>query len=612
MNTMQCLLSRGGRVCMQAVPGAGKTSMMLDLLDEEETLILAYNKELAQRVNSKIADKENVVCFTFHSLCSRCLSLARDDRQLHEAVCRAERGELAPRNVPVVKRVFVDEAQDVRELYVRLLRVLGLCEDGIGMLVAGDRNQLIYDFDDEFPASTNTILEPELTFGGEWRRESMNMSHRLTSHMAIMVNEVFETSIEAKKEGPKIDVLSPRSMYNDGTGKQPSLFDLLKKYIKEGEEILLLVDYKNGNASLRSLLNLASRSGCSIHLHGVSSSPKEGSIECGTFWSAKGIESKTVIVLLPGRSPRNPTYVALTRSTHRLVLVLDPKNPNSLVSKAIQNNPSSFSILNDWTRGVVRKGCGLDPDLSFGCRFRAGERRLDMTSHIPPGMEGCSLSVEEEVVEEEGCRLSGKEDLCVRMCIVSAEYSSTGLVRGMECIRSPTRVNYEKISSFNNSAARNGFVGRSVLSFVSDDSLLADDLRSIAFESYSRMGGERDIAIVSLATLSWNSWDHMMRSSLSDLSWSKNSTEKIRFVQESIPPCSEFDTFLVEGETYCRVHASSDTTCFHVVWEASPDDASHAYVRSSLHKSKTCTLIEVGPLRKRVVSFNGTSFRDLL
>ena len=43
--------------------------------------------------------------------------------------------------------VLVDEAQDVRGLYVRLLRVLGLVTERKILVVAGDRKQLVYTFD---------------------------------------------------------------------------------------------------------------------------------------------------------------------------------------------------------------------------------------------------------------------------------------------------------------------------------------------------------------------------------------------------------------------------------------------------------------------------------
>lgn len=85
------------------------------MMATKPSLILAYNAQLAALMS------EHAACMTFHALCSRCLSPARDDAQMEEAVRRAEAGELAPVDVPQVEQILVDEAQDVRLLYVRLM-----------------------------------------------------------------------------------------------------------------------------------------------------------------------------------------------------------------------------------------------------------------------------------------------------------------------------------------------------------------------------------------------------------------------------------------------------------------------------------------------------------
>ena len=82
------------------------------MMATKPSLILAYNAQLAALMS------EHAACMTFHALCSRCLSPARDDAQMEEAVRRAEAGEL---DVPQVEQILVDEAQDVRLLYVRLM-----------------------------------------------------------------------------------------------------------------------------------------------------------------------------------------------------------------------------------------------------------------------------------------------------------------------------------------------------------------------------------------------------------------------------------------------------------------------------------------------------------
>ena len=56
-----------------------------------------------------------------------------------------------------------------------------------------------------------------------------------------------------------------------------------------------------------------------VHVHGVDDvDAADVHVQCATYWSAKGLQASTVVVLLPGAAPRNPTYVALTRASHRL------------------------------------------------------------------------------------------------------------------------------------------------------------------------------------------------------------------------------------------------------------------------------------------------------
>ena len=237
--------------------------------------------------------------------------LARDDHQLLNVVVQAENDLIVPRDVPKVSRIFIDEAQDVRELYVRLLSVLGLT--AVQVVVAGDRNQLVYDFDDEFPATLATLESPGATFGGVWKRVRMNRSHRITRPMCDFVNAIFGTQITSKGDGCKVEVRVPHNMYT-------YLYDTVRDVLQH-KDVLILADHKNGNRPLCTLLNKVSRSGRRVHVHGVSFGGDEhdsAGVKCGTFWSAKGLEAETVIVLLPGSAQFNPTYVAMTRARQRL------------------------------------------------------------------------------------------------------------------------------------------------------------------------------------------------------------------------------------------------------------------------------------------------------
>ena len=82
------------------------------------------------------------------------------------------------------------------------------------MCVVGDRNQLVYDFDDSFPATLDTLLRCDRLFGGTWKHHVLNGSRRLTKHMVRLVNEVFKTCISSEKEGCRVDVRSPTNIFD--------------------------------------------------------------------------------------------------------------------------------------------------------------------------------------------------------------------------------------------------------------------------------------------------------------------------------------------------------------------------------------------------------------
>lgn len=572
------------RRVIEAVPGAGKTALLLELTEQVPSLLLAYNKQLARSISERVGVRS--LCVTFHSLCTRCLGIARDDLELLEAVERAERGEITPVDVPPHRRVLVDEAQDVRELYVRLLRVLGLTSREL--VVVGDSNQLVYDFDDAFPASLRTLRDPEAAFGGgAFERERRVRSHRLTACMTALVNHVFELDIETERTGPRVEVRAPKSMYS---GLYECLRDLLK------EDILLLVDRKQGHRALRTLLNRASRAGGSVSVHGVDEEEDSATrIECGTYWSAKGLQRDTVVVLLPGRAPRNATYVALTRATTRLVVVLDPRDPHPLVSRAVVQAPQYFTVVDKYARDAVVRGFEEDGGAAgaFGRRgpradgeFVCLDRAIPLPSTYVSNVERCDAP-----------QPRGRLDVIVQMALVACEYAASGVVRAMEDILHPTRLD----AGAERAAIRAGLSSRAVPVFVSDDELLAADLRDLAATSYARMESLVDIAHVALATLAWDSWDHVMRASL-PVDWIDDAAnEAIRFVRDAVPSGAHFDVRLTGASGHARTHFVSDDGAYHVCWGASTTSVAHAAQRAALHPSGRCVFVDAGAHRVGLV-----------
>lgn len=104
----------GDHVVVEAVPGAGKTRVIVEIADAHPgSLVLAYNNALAAEIQS-VVDPAHTACCTFHALCSRYLRAVRDDLQLLDAVEAAERGELTVSDAPpTATTILIDEVRHI-------------------------------------------------------------------------------------------------------------------------------------------------------------------------------------------------------------------------------------------------------------------------------------------------------------------------------------------------------------------------------------------------------------------------------------------------------------------------------------------------------------------
>lgn len=592
-------LKNGKNCIVEAVPGAGKTRLLLEASKQsDKCLILAYNAQLANDVSEQITYTTS--CMTFHSLCCKCIGIARDDEQMLDLVVQAEEGTVSVTPMSDVDLLLLDEAQDVRSLYIRLVKICGLAD--VQKCVVGDRNQLVYDFDDSFPASLDTLLRCDRMFGGVWTRHQLNGSHRLTKPMANLVNAVFGTCIESEREGRPVEVRSAQNVFKLST--------LLEDLIHD--DLLILVDRKKGNRPLRALINDCSRRGIGVSVHGLDEESAE--VHCGTFWSAKGVQAKTVVVLLPEAASRNPTYVALTRAYERLVVVLDSKEPHVAVCQAVVSlkDSSSPPILHDsFTEGVVSHARG-DPSASL----LRPERKTSAYAHLigrnvdsfVPKRSLVKQEVEtvtlDDFSEKRATETPCSSDLgaiAVRMALIRCE-NTTGVVRHVEDILTPTRLESEQVGE----SIRKGLVSRWISRSIAEASLLAPDLKKMVGAAYaSRHSSEewKVLAILALGCLAWDDFDHTMRKHVPvQASTFRALLEHIEWLDLILLP-SEFqwDTRLVRKDTHCRVHATNAVCCLHMVWEATSSDEAAAALRASLHPNHECRLIELGPRTIRVL-----------
>ena len=539
---------------------------------------------------------------TFHALCSRYLHPARDDYQMKKVIQRVRSGELVARATPKFRKVLIDEAQDVRLLYIELLEVMGFLNGGIEFWIAGDFNQLVYDFDSDFPACLDLLQAPWSLLNvaqTEWTIRTLDESRRLTKPMCEFVNVMFGTNIHSGKDGPPVTVIGPKSTAN----MTEMIIDVIKRV---NGRVLLLVDRKRGNRNLRHLLNTLSMQSMSVNIHGIDAPDENAKIVCGSFWSCKGLEEDVVIVFLPEMASRNPTYVALTRAREKLVVVLDPKEPHAVACNAVMELGIPF----EGTAKVLQNGIRGSVQDSFQRRgmMSASFKNLDNVEYTRSVVEkSCTFTVLEEGLEDEDETLmvtvtDRTKDISAvipSICLAKAE-SRTGIIRVVNDVLNPTRLDFDKYQH----AIKAGLVSRWVPRFVTSESLLADDLRECCIKAHeNKPWSDESIAVMSLAGLAWDSFDTQMRS-LMPVTWMED--ERIRllcnFLTELIPANASYDVRMSAENRHVRYHAYTDTTCFHVVWIASSTDVNHACSRAALHPSSTCRLVEMCSFRVTEIS----------
>ena len=643
-------LQEGRNVGVQAIPGAGKTALLVHtcLISPKPCLILAYNTQLATDIKRALSEADleaDVTCCTFHSLCTRTLAPARDDVGILQAVQGVTSGVIVPRDVPEARRVLIDESQDVRELYVELLQILKLCAPHVPTMVVGDRMQLIYDFDPDFPATEETLLEPEKAFGtqGEsWEKVILTQSHRLTRPMAILARSVFDIDIHSVREGCAVEVRM---------GSAFKWFDLLRDVLLDDPDahkhVMLLVDKKKSNRGLCLLLNELSRHGMGLHVHGVDAEDADatrGKLRCSTWWAAKGMQTHTVVCLVPRFTPRNPLYVGLTRAFHRMIVVMNEKEPHVALCRSLLTLPREVVSMNDKSRRIAQHAVadrqdedsfGSPPDYtnpdSCTLRLRSMEH-WRAPRRVASMLRTTTATTWEEAKEkeEDGNRLEdasivnmggkGVEDVgpaALRCALVAVEFHRTRRVRGMEDILNPPRLDPSQYSV----VVRCGLASRYVSSNrPANDVLLSRDLFDKAKSAYQTLLSTTAsecgplalqplFATIALAIMAWDSFDHNMRQLLPVEAWCFRPTV-VRAVEGALthlPHASEGnvdydvrssavheeDTLLV-----VRTHATSSLANYLVVWGDDAEVTSHetltqAGLRAAMHPQGLCIVVDI-------------------
>jgi hypothetical protein len=347
----------GKNTMVDAVAGSGKTTTILwlaKLFPDLKILVITYNTKLQIETREKITDLKlnNITIFTYHSTGSNHYSIS--------CSCDVGIGQIIHGDVEVTldnqyDLYIIDEIQDMAPLYYELVNkiVRDTCRKIIDptkynmflsnyqICLFGDKYQSIYDF--------NGADSRFLTFGDQlfnfqkdivFNKQQLGTSYRMTEETAEFINKCVlgEDRIKTIKHGPLPEYLIINTFRQSNI-----IVQRIQKYLDSNlyipDDIFILApSVRDGSGSyIANVANLL----CDMNIPVFKPSSDRGELDeniikgkiCfSTFYQAKGIERKIVIVCMFDSSYilyykqntvlcPNELYVAVTRSYCQLILV---------------------------------------------------------------------------------------------------------------------------------------------------------------------------------------------------------------------------------------------------------------------------------------------------
>lgn len=618
----------GKNVRIMAVPGAGKSRVLIEacLSCDSPCVILAYNRELCQQTKEKLAAvglSDRVMCMTFHGLATYCVAPTHDDVALADVLERLDSGAQAARRLTGIGKVLIDEAQDFRPSFLRLIRHLIQMDEDTQYMPVGDLRQMLYDYSDDDPASLEYLQRPEAFFvsSREWASVALDETHRMTPEMTYIVSRMFDVTVRSVKPPSRAVEVYTINQWCAG----PLLADLLR-----GEDLqacCVLVPFKKNNGPLRATVNHLSRRGVRLFIHGIDGQDpriKRNKLSISTWHASKGTQKRVCVVLgLTNDAATNPSFVALTRGEARLIVIQDVQSPHRGLLRTLVDAPSGIVVMDETTKDLVGRVDSLPPDASRSWKSDlvcvdawrpSGSGRWMcnlMTVDVPDSEAPSEDDDEDEIVAGLVGDHEDVADVYRVACLMAAERRVSGRIRRLTEIRMPMRMTRDS----QNVALKSGSHVRFVSSNASENSLLEATHRQRVLQIDSKTDvTTEEWCFLSCATRAWNSYHHTLRQ-LHPFDWMdaarfENGVDYIMHLLEHAGDV-EFDVRLraeCQGQTlHGRCDVSSVGAAYMFVWQAM---ITHGHrmeggIVAALHESGICILVNLRSEATQCVNVQG-------
>ena len=340
----------GRNVIVDSCAGAGKSTVGYHIASEmqmrnKRCLLMVYNANMKDetRQNVERCGLNNLTVHTYHSACKSFYGMEGFDDSSLRRVLKA--GTEFTKKIAF--EVFIlDELQDMTKEYYHLVR--NIMRDNVvadpQIICLGDKHQAVNEFkgsDSRYLTMADQLYNDITT--RQWRRVDLDVTERVPSRIVDFINRDFlsQPRMRAARKGGEVVYLKVNPF------KANTYVDLLKEAIDRytAEEVLILApSLKSPQCPAKVLENeLVTKHhvACDMPSRDDEEKPAEvlkGKVAFQTFHSCKGTTRKVVIVFgIDGTyhdffasDPAvsrcvcpNPVYVALSRASKRLVLIVD-------------------------------------------------------------------------------------------------------------------------------------------------------------------------------------------------------------------------------------------------------------------------------------------------